>query len=327
MSARGAPHERGRDPSPSSPQRRARLGHLQPSGYLQSQRVRPPSPVAGSCSAHRRPPAAALHASSAPSAPLGTGDPAAAAAMLPVLYTVLAGLLLLPLLLTCCCPYLVQDLRYFLRVANLARQVRSYRQRRPVRTILRVFLERVRQTPHKPFLLFRDETLTYAQVDRRSNQVARALHDQLGLRQGDCVALFMSNEPAYVWIWLGLLKLGCPMACLNYNIRAKSLLHCFQCCGAKVLLASPGELQTAAGRSPGGTRRLGCGGCSVVGGKGGGKKGSIRDVRRSLIMFRLARGEVAYLSMHCAEALWSSSVGSSFLKTPNTILSAMLCCL
>ncbi|XP_052579748.1 long-chain fatty acid transport protein 2 isoform X2 [Peromyscus californicus insignis] len=160
--------------------------------------------------------------------------------MLPVLYTVLAGLLLLPLLLTCCCPYLIQDLRYFLRVANLARRVRSYRQRRPVRTILRVFLERVRQTPHKPFLLFRDETLTYAQVDRRSNQVARALHDQLGLRQGDCVALFMSNEPAYVWIWLGLLKLGCPMACLNYNIRAKSLLHCFQCCGAKVLLASPG---------------------------------------------------------------------------------------
>ncbi|ELK36062.1 Very long-chain acyl-CoA synthetase [Myotis davidii] len=34
------------------------------------------------------------------------------------------------------------------------------------------------------------------------------------------------------------------MACLNYNIRAKSLLHCFQCCGAKVLLASP-ELQAA----------------------------------------------------------------------------------
>lgn len=172
--------------------------------------------------------------------------------MLPVLYTVLAGLLLLPLLLTCCCPYLIQDLRYFLRVANMARQVRSYRGRRPVRTLLRVFMERVHQTPHKPFVLFRDETLTYAQVDRRSNQVARALHDQLGLRQGECVALFMSNEPAYVWIWLGLLKLGCPMACLNYNIRSKSLLHCFQCCGAKVLLASPGKLQTTGPNPRGG---------------------------------------------------------------------------
>ncbi|XP_005864049.1 PREDICTED: very long-chain acyl-CoA synthetase, partial [Myotis brandtii] len=94
------------------------------------------------------------------------------------------------------------------------------------------------------FLLYRDETLTYAQVDRRSNQVARALRDHLGLRQGDCVAVFLGNEPAFVWLWLGLAKLGCAMACLNYNIRAKSLLHCFQCCGAKVLLASP-ELQEA----------------------------------------------------------------------------------
>ncbi|KAM4830684.1 long-chain fatty acid transport protein 2 isoform X1 [Urocitellus parryii] len=164
--------------------------------------------------------------------------------MTPAMYTILAGLLLLPLLVNFCCPYFFQDMRYFLRVANLARQVRSYRQRRPARTILSSFLEKARQTPHKPFLLFRDETLTYAQVDRRSNQVARTLHDHLGLRQGECVAIFMGNEPAFIWLWLGLAKLGCPMACLNYNIRSKSLLHCFHCCGAKVLLASP-ELREA----------------------------------------------------------------------------------
>lgn len=161
--------------------------------------------------------------------------------MLSAIYTVLAGLLFLPLLVNLCCPYFFQDVGYFLKVAAVGRRARSYGQRRPARTILRAFLEKARQTPHKPFLLFRDETLTYAQVDQRSNQVARALHDHLGLRQGDCVALFMGNEPAYVWLWLGLVKLGCAMACLNYNIRAKSLLHCFQCCGAKVLLASPGE--------------------------------------------------------------------------------------
>ncbi|XP_006208419.2 long-chain fatty acid transport protein 2 [Vicugna pacos] len=164
--------------------------------------------------------------------------------MLPVIYAVLAGVLLLPLLMNLCCPYFFQDLNYFLRLAGVARQVRRHGQRRPVRTILSAFQDKARQIPHKPFVLFRDETLTYAQVDRRSNQVARALRDHLGLRQGDCVAIFMGNEPAYVWLWLGLVKLGCAMACLNHNIRAKSLLHCFQCCGAKVLLASP-ELQEA----------------------------------------------------------------------------------
>ncbi|XP_047625400.1 long-chain fatty acid transport protein 2 [Phacochoerus africanus] len=164
--------------------------------------------------------------------------------MLPVIYAALAGVLLLPLLVNLCCPYFFEDLNYFLKVARVTRQIRSYRQRRPVHTILNAFLDRARQTPRKPFLLFQDETLTYAQVDRRSNQVARALRDHLGLRQGDCVAVFMGNEPAYVWLWLGLAKLGCAMACLNYNIRGKSLLHCFQCCGAKVLLASP-DLQAA----------------------------------------------------------------------------------
>ncbi|ELR58961.1 Very long-chain acyl-CoA synthetase, partial [Bos mutus] len=167
-----------------------------------------------------------------------------AAVMLPVVYAVLAGLLMLPLLVNLCCPYFFQDLRYFLLVAGVAQRARSNGKRRPVRTILYAFLEKVQQTPHKPFLLFRDETLTYAQVDRRSNQVARALRDHLGLRQGDCVAIFMGNEPAYIWLWLGLIKLGCAMACLNYNIRGKSLLHCFQCSGAKVLLVSP-ELQAA----------------------------------------------------------------------------------
>ncbi|XP_006831724.1 PREDICTED: very long-chain acyl-CoA synthetase-like isoform X1 [Chrysochloris asiatica] len=164
--------------------------------------------------------------------------------MLPAIYTALAGLLLLPLLVHFCYPYFFKDLTFFLRVARMALKLHSYGQQQPARTILDIFLENARQTPRKSFLLFGDETLTYAHVDRRSNQVARALHDHLGLRQGDCVALFMGNEPAYVWLWLGLAKLGCAMSCLNYNIRAKSLLHCFQCCGAKVLLASP-ELQAA----------------------------------------------------------------------------------
>lgn len=160
--------------------------------------------------------------------------------MLAAVCTALAGLLLVPLLVTLCCPYLFQDLSYFVLVAGLVRRVRSYGRRRPAPTVLRAFLEHARRTPHKIFVRCGDETLTYAQADRRSSQVARALHG-LGLRQGDCVALFMGNELAYVWLWLGLIKLGCPMACLNYNIRAKSLLHCLQCCSPKVLLASPGK--------------------------------------------------------------------------------------
>ncbi|NXL42101.1 S27A2 synthetase, partial [Podilymbus podiceps] len=120
--------------------------------------------------------------------------------------------------------------------------------RRPASTLLDVFGRRARQTPHKPLLLFGDEVSTYEQVERRSSQTARALRDAAGLRAGGCLALFMGNRPAYVWVWLGCAKLGCAVACLNSNIRAASLLRCFRSSAATVLLAAPGEESTVPGR-------------------------------------------------------------------------------
>nr|XP_025977040.1 very long-chain acyl-CoA synthetase isoform X2 [Dromaius novaehollandiae] len=159
--------------------------------------------------------------------------------MVPALCTALAGLLLLPLLLRCAWPYFFQDLRFALTMAQVARRARRAGARRPARTLLDVFARRAARTPHKPLLLFGGEVCTYGQVERRSSQAARALRDAAGLRAGGCLALFMGNRPAYVWVWLGCAKLGCAMACLNCNIRAASLLRCFQSSGATVLLAAP----------------------------------------------------------------------------------------
>ncbi|KAM6426113.1 long-chain fatty acid transport protein 2 [Liasis olivaceus] len=151
----------------------------------------------------------------------------------------LAGLLLLPLLARLACPYFFQDLRFFLKLLAMGWRARRGAARRPPRTLLEVFGRRARRAPQKPLLLFRDEVYTYRQVERRSNQVARALREHAGLRQGDGVALYLGNQPAYLWIWLGCAKLGCALACLNCHIRGRSLVHSFQASGAKVLLADP----------------------------------------------------------------------------------------
>ncbi|XP_026532935.1 very long-chain acyl-CoA synthetase isoform X1 [Notechis scutatus] len=159
--------------------------------------------------------------------------------MLSGLCTALAGLLLLPLLGRLACSYFFQDLWFFLKLLALGRRARQGATRRPPRTLLEVFRQRARRAPDKPLLLFRDEVYTYEQVERRSNQVARALREHAGLRQGDGVALYLGNQPAYLWVWLGCAKLGCALACLNCNIRGRSLVHSFQASGAKVLLADP----------------------------------------------------------------------------------------
>lgn len=174
--------------------------------------------------------------------------------MLPALCTALAGLLLLlPLLLRRAWPYFLRDLRFALTVARAAGRARAAAARRPPATLLDVFAQRARRTPHKPLLLFGDEVLTYEQVERRSSRAARALRDAAGLRAGGCLALLAGNRPAYLWVWLGCAKLGCAMACLNSSIRAASLLRCFQSSAATVLLAAPGERAPA----PAGAERRG----------------------------------------------------------------------
>uniref|UniRef100_A0A669DB92 long-chain-fatty-acid--CoA ligase n=1 Tax=Oreochromis niloticus TaxID=8128 RepID=A0A669DB92_ORENI len=53
-----------------------------------------------------------------------------------------------------------------------------------------------------------------------------------------------SRRNSAAGIWLALSKLGCTASFLNVNIRSKSLLHCFSCCEAKVLIAGA-DLQGA----------------------------------------------------------------------------------
>uniref|UniRef100_A0A3P8UH27 long-chain-fatty-acid--CoA ligase n=1 Tax=Amphiprion percula TaxID=161767 RepID=A0A3P8UH27_AMPPE len=154
--------------------------------------------------------------------------------MLPyILYTALA---LLPLLLYYWRnPYILKDISY--AIAAIKVGIRLSKSGKNFRSIVDDFLDAVKKHPHKNFIVFEDSSYTYSQADRESNKVARALSAHVQLKQGDTAALFLGNEPLFVWMWLGLAKLGCTASLLNYNIRSKSLLHCFSCCDAKVLIA------------------------------------------------------------------------------------------
>uniref|UniRef100_A0A3Q2QIS4 long-chain-fatty-acid--CoA ligase n=1 Tax=Fundulus heteroclitus TaxID=8078 RepID=A0A3Q2QIS4_FUNHE len=136
-------------------------------------------------------------------------------------------------------PYFFDDCVSILRSLTLGYRLIKYKTCKPFYSILDCFLDAVRRHPSKVFIHFEGRAYSYGEVDRQSNKVARALQVEARLREGDSVALFLPNEPSFVWTWLGLAKLGCPAALLNFNIRSKSLLHCFSCCGAKVLVASP----------------------------------------------------------------------------------------
>lgn len=139
-------------------------------------------------------------------------------------------------------PYFLKDVHYGVKILQVGYRLGKCAKSKPYFTILDRFLETVSKYPHKTFISFKNETFSYQETDRQSNRIARALREHAGVQQGDTVALLLGNEPMFLLTWLGLTKVGCSAALLNSNLRSRSLLHCFSCCGAKVLIAAAGTL-------------------------------------------------------------------------------------
>lgn len=166
-----------------------------------------------------------------------------------ILFTALTGLAILPLLLYLKNPYFFKDASYAITAIKLTLRLSKFAKKKPIYSILDRFLDSVASQPDKKFIVFEECSYTFRQADKESNKVARALSTHANLKEGDTVALFLGNEPLFVWIWLALAKLGCIASLLNSNIRSKSLLYCFSCCEAKVLIAGAGKMENETDKS------------------------------------------------------------------------------
>uniref|UniRef100_W5N5U4 long-chain-fatty-acid--CoA ligase n=1 Tax=Lepisosteus oculatus TaxID=7918 RepID=W5N5U4_LEPOC len=155
-----------------------------------------------------------------------------------IIFAILAGLAILPLLFRSFFPYIVQDWAYMANVMGSIVKFAKRSRRNPPYLVLDRFFEQVQRHPDKPFIVSRDHTYSFRETDKLSNKFARVLRIHADLKEGNTVALYIGNEPAFIFIWLALAKIGCTVALLNCNIRSKSLLHCFSCCDAKTLIAA-----------------------------------------------------------------------------------------
>jgi crotonobetaine/carnitine-CoA ligase len=84
--------------------------------------------------------------------------------------------------------------------------------------------ERARAHPDAPWLLFRDEVYTWADVLSSSRRAANGWLE-LGVRPGERVALMLGNRPEFVWSYLGLLFAGAGPVPVNTAQRGPALRH------------------------------------------------------------------------------------------------------
>lgn len=72
----------------------------------------------------------------------------------------------------------------------------------------------------------------FIQGDEFSNRIAWYFKRQ-GFKRGEVIALLMETQPEYVFLWLGLAKIGVTTALMNNSLRAAQLIHCLRVAGCK----------------------------------------------------------------------------------------------
>ncbi|WP_199431291.1 ATP-dependent acyl-CoA ligase [Qaidamihabitans albus] len=82
------------------------------------------------------------------------------------------------------------------------------------------------------------ERLTFADVDRRSGELASALA-ALGTEPGDRVAVMLPNRPEFPLLWLALARLGAVLVPVNTNYRELDGEHVLAHSGARLAVAAP----------------------------------------------------------------------------------------
>lgn len=92
--------------------------------------------------------------------------------------------------------------------------------------------------PEAPAVIHGNETLSYGELDRKSDAVASALIEG-GVRPGDRVGLLAQNSTFYVERYYGILKAGGVVVALNAAAEADGIVECLADCGASALLAGP----------------------------------------------------------------------------------------
>ncbi|MBZ5855526.1 long-chain-fatty-acid--CoA ligase [Flavihumibacter profundi] len=103
-----------------------------------------------------------------------------------------------------------------------------------------------RRYPGKPAFTFRDNCLTYAEINGVANMVANGLVE-IGIQPGDKVALSCLNLPQFPIIYFGILKAGAVVVPLSVLLKKDEIEYHLQDSDAKAYFCYTGTPEIAIG--------------------------------------------------------------------------------
>lgn len=88
-------------------------------------------------------------------------------------------------------------------------------------------------------IIDRDQPVTAAALEAESRRIAQGMHD-LGVREGDRVAVWLPNVPAWLACFFACARLGAIVVAVNTRFRSSEIADIVGRSGAKVLVYWPG---------------------------------------------------------------------------------------
>ena len=107
-----------------------------------------------------------------------------------------------------------------------------------------LFEEQVEKTPQAVALVFEEEELSYAELNRRANQLARYLR-KLGVKPDDLIGVCMERSVEMVVALLGVLKAGGAYVPLEPEYPVERLRYMIKDAGLKLVLSHHGLWESA----------------------------------------------------------------------------------
>ncbi len=115
-----------------------------------------------------------------------------------------------------------------------------------VRELVELSLE---ERANQPCVMWRDEEITYRELNERINRVANGLKS-IGVKKGDVVSVYLPNCPDYYYVWFGILKLGAVFGPINALFKGDEVRHVLSDSGAVAVVTSETMVDTINAAKP-----------------------------------------------------------------------------
>ena len=102
------------------------------------------------------------------------------------------------------------------------------------------FLQSAQKCAGKPAIFWGEEVVTYDDIVAQSRWLASKLSDEMLVKPGERVAIWLKNCPEFVSVLFGILQSGAVVVPINNFLKPDEVTYILKDCGAKILISDAG---------------------------------------------------------------------------------------